>query len=309
MSTVDCSSQAANTGSLVGLRVGGLFGILAVSTIGVCLPLVANARRLEGLFFILRAAAAGVVLATGYVHVLGDAFPILTDPCLKLSTTYPWAMTFATFSTLLTFVLEFYLGRCLKNRSARLSTEAGRLSNDAAAAGMEQQDEKALAQEKARLMYTRASLTFECGIIFHSIFIGITLGITSDPDTARALAIALMFHQGCEGVALGATFVKAEYSTVNYIILGVIFVLVTPIGVAIGIGVGSSYQSESQLALGFEGAFDSLSAGILIYNAIADLILPTFSEDELPSNKWLHPVGILFMFLGAGVMSLIGKWA
>ena len=40
-----------------------------------------------------------------------------------------------------------------------------------------------------------ASITFEAGIIFHSIFIGITFGITSSADTARALAIALCFHQ------------------------------------------------------------------------------------------------------------------
>ena len=52
-----------------------------------------------------------------------------------------------------------------------------------------------------------------------------------------------MFHQGCEGVALGATFVNAGYSLVKYAILGIIFGLITPIGVAIGIGVGSAYQS------------------------------------------------------------------
>ena len=215
-------------------------------------------------------------------------------------------MTFATFSTLLTFVLEFCLSKYFRRRAARLAAQAGASTDTEGTAEL---DQKAAAKEKARLMYTAASLTFECGIIFHSIFIGITLGITSDPDTAKALAIALMFHQGCEGLALGSTFVKAEYSLLKYIILGVIFVLVTPIGVAIGIGVGGAYQSESQLALGFEGAFDSLSAGILIYNAIADLILPTFSEEEMPSSAWLQAAAISSMFVGAGVMSLIGKWA
>ncbi len=84
----DCSSQAADTGSLLGTRVGGLFGILAVSVIGVFIPLIAaQSQRVTGAFFVVRALAAGVVLATGFVHVLGDAFPILTDPCLHLSTT------------------------------------------------------------------------------------------------------------------------------------------------------------------------------------------------------------------------------
>jgi zinc transporter 1/2/3 len=306
---MDCTTEAAASGSLLGLRVGGLFGILAVSSVGVFLPLFAMTKRLNSLFFVLRAMAAGVVLSTGFVHVLGDAFPILSDPCLNLSTTYPWAMTFATFSTLFTFVLEFYLGKCFKKRAAQLTARANASAGEENPSSVEQGDEKAASRERARLMYTTASLTFECGIIFHSIFIGITLGITSDPDTAKALAIALMFHQFCEGLALGATFVKAEYSLLKYCILGFAFLIVTPIGVAIGIGVGGSYQSESPLALGFEGAFDSLAAGILIYNAIADLILPTFDEEEMPASPLLQALAIVFLFVGAGIMSLIAKWA
>ncbi len=40
--------------------------------------------------------------------------------------------------------------------------------------------------------------TLEAGIIFHSIFIGITLGSTSSASSARSLMIALMFHQANE---------------------------------------------------------------------------------------------------------------
>jgi len=43
--------------------------------------------------------------------VLGDASFILTDPCLGLSGTYPWAFTFATFALLFTFCLEYFLQR------------------------------------------------------------------------------------------------------------------------------------------------------------------------------------------------------
>ena len=40
--------------------------------------------------------------------------------------------------------------------------------------------------------------TLEAGIIFHSIFIGITLGSTSGASSVRSLMIALMFHQANE---------------------------------------------------------------------------------------------------------------
>ena len=121
--------------------------------------------------------------------------------------------------------------------------------------------------------------------------------------------IALMFHQMCEGLALGVTFVKAEYSVVRYTLFGLLFLLITPIGIAIGMGVGSSYAASSKIALGFEGGFDSLSAGILIYNGLVDLIVPTFSRDELPRQSWLQGVGFICMFAGGAVMALIAKWA
>lgn len=50
---------------LLGLRLGGLFGILAVSTIGVLIPFFTYKANLNSLFFLLRAFAAGVVLTTG----------------------------------------------------------------------------------------------------------------------------------------------------------------------------------------------------------------------------------------------------
>ncbi len=76
------------------------------------------------------------------------------------------------------------------------------------------------------------------------IFIGITLGISSNASTVRALMIALFFHQGNEGLALGVLFVKAGYSSVKYMLLAAAFIVVTPVGVAIGIGVSSNIAME-----------------------------------------------------------------
>ena len=69
----DCTTTAAATASLLSLRVGGAIGIFLVSSVGVMLPILANTAKLDSVFFILRAIGAGVVLATGFVHVLGGA--------------------------------------------------------------------------------------------------------------------------------------------------------------------------------------------------------------------------------------------
>ncbi|KAK9794638.1 hypothetical protein WJX73_005364 [Symbiochloris irregularis] len=237
---LDCYAPG-DTG-LLGLRLGGLFGILAASTIGVAIPYFAYSSKLHSTFFILRAFAAGVVLTTGYVHVLGDAYPVLTDPCLGLSSDYPWAMTLATAATLITFTLEWTLHKHFVKR----------LNNP-----------------------QRSASTLE----------------------------------GNEGLALGVLFVKAEYSRLKYIILAFWFVIITPLGVAIGIGVSSVYNGESKAALGTEGAFDSVSAGILIYNGLVDLILPTFDISELPKKWYLQVAGFGALYSGAAIMALIGKWA
>ena len=216
-------------------------------------------------------------------------------------------MTFATAASLFTFTLEW----CLHKEFHKRLNESAPNQKDVemSANGKEVDSEIERTQTMKRLKSLVHSYTFETGIIFHSIFIGITLGVSQDRDTVTALMIALFFHQGNEGLALGVLFVKAGYSRMRYLILGALFVIITPIGVSIGIGVSSSYNSKSKAALGTEGVFDSVSAGILIYNGLVDLILPTFEPSEMPKKWWLQVIGFGSLWSGAAIMALIGKWA
>lgn len=52
-------------------------------------------------------------------------------------------------------------------------------------------------KEHAQSQATIMSYTLEAGIIFHSIFIGIGYGASTDLDIIRPLTIALAFHQAC----------------------------------------------------------------------------------------------------------------
>ena len=105
------------------------------------------------------------------------------------------------------------------------------------------------------------------------------------------------------------TYCKAGFSNIKFLLFALAFVLVTPIGVAIGMGIGASYNRSSPVALGFEGGFDSLSAGILVYNGLVDLIIPTFTDGDMPKAAWQQALGFGCLFAGAGIMSLIAKWA
>lgn len=72
-------------------KLAAIGSVLCAGAIGVSLPILG--RRFEVLrpendmFFMIKAFAAGVILATGFVHILPDAFSTLTSPCLGEN---PW---------------------------------------------------------------------------------------------------------------------------------------------------------------------------------------------------------------------------
>lgn len=121
------------------------------------------------------AAAFDALYMRRYVHVLEDAFPILTDPCLGLSTTYPWAMTIATAASLFTFNLEWVLHKTFQQRLLRdTDTSAHDFKSpdpEAPSQASPTEDLTKAADRKIRLKALQnvvISYTFEAGIIFHS---------------------------------------------------------------------------------------------------------------------------------------------
>jgi zinc transporter 1/2/3 len=72
-------------------KIAALVSILVASAIGVSIPLLGKVIPAlspeKDIFFIIKAFAAGVILSTGFIHVLPDAFENLTSPCLN---EHPW---------------------------------------------------------------------------------------------------------------------------------------------------------------------------------------------------------------------------
>lgn len=63
---------------------------------------------------------------------------------------------------------------------------------------------------------------------------------------------------------------------------------VTPIGMAIGLGVRHSYQGNSVTALVTSGILDSISAGILLWTGLVELLAHEFlfSEEMREASNW-----------------------
>lgn len=87
------------------------------------------------------------------------------------------------------------------------------------------------------------------------------------------------------------------------------FAVTTPAGIGIGAAVASFYNPHSPGALVAEGILDSLSAGILVYMALVDLIAADFLSKRMICNFRLQVVSYFMLFLGAGLMSSLAIWA
>lgn len=148
----------------------------------------------------------------------------------------------------------------------------------------------------------------ELGIVSHSVIIGLSLGVSRSPCTIKPLMAALSFHQFFEGFALGGCISQAQLKKLSTIGMACFFAITTPLGIGIGTGISSLYNHNSPRALVIEGILDSISAGILVYMALVDLIAADFLSKRMSCNVRLQILSYLALFLGAGLMSTLAIW-
>ena len=152
----------------------------------------------------------------------------------------------------------------------------------------------------------------EFGVIFHSIFIGLTLAVAGDEFVV--LYIVLVFHQTFEGLGLGSRLGTMEWpKSKGWMpwVLGAAYGFTTPIAIAIGLGIRETFVPGSTTYLMVNGIFDSISAGILIYTGLVELMAHEFMFNAEMRKGSMTKVLSAFacMCLGAGLMALLGKWA
>ena len=171
----------------------------------------------------------------------------------------------------------------------------------------------------AGMKRTISAYMLEVGVTVHSVFIGLANGIDGDSQL-HVLLVALVFHQMFEGIALGSRIADANFpSHWHEAILTILFSLAAPLGIAIGIGVKTGLNPNGETFLMVQGTFDAICGGILIYIGLV-LLLKDFPDDMqrfcrnspkkywlMTGNNWMK-LGMFFgLYLGAGLMSFIGK--
>jgi zinc transporter 1/2/3 len=156
-----------------------------------------------------------------------------------------------------------------------------------------------------------AFLILEFGVIFHSVIIGLNLGTAGEEFST--LYVVLVFHQSFEGLGIGARLssipMPKRFSWLPWALCAA-YGLTTPVAIAVGLGLRTTYNSGSFTANVVSGALDAVSAGILMYTALVELLARDFLFNP---NRTKDDKRLAFMvgstILGAGIMALLGKWA
>lgn len=155
-------------------------------------------------------------------------------------------------------------------------------------------------------------MMLEVGILFHSIFIGMTLSVSTGSNFV-VLLIAIAFHQTFEGLALGSRIAAISWhkGALQPWLMALAYGCTTPLGQAIGIATHSLYDPDSEFGLILVGTMNAISSGLLVFASLVELLAEDFLSDEswriLRGKK--RVVACLLVFAGAFGMSVVGAWA
>mmetsp|Transcript_36255 Transcript_36255/g.58043 ORF Transcript_36255/g.58043 Transcript_36255/m.58043 type:complete len:306 (+) Transcript_36255:49-966(+) len=291
------------------LQVVGLFLIIAVSFLGMCVAF--GFRRLESKsgcrvasMVFLKGLGIGVIVCTACIHLINEAFEDFEDA--GWSEDYEsWPFVFALIGILLSAMFEFYSERAtLEDKGSVALTDLENLEK----AGHHDTDVTS-AHSSSRVTHKTAMIV-EAGILCHSILIGFDLGLNTRTEW-RTLVIAVCFHQFFEGLALAQVILEAELPTRKIVYMTLFYSFTTAIGVAIGIATHTAAGTEGTSLKLFIGILNSFCGGVILYIGMISLFVPWFLRNKQLqlASKRVSLLGFFGIALGFAAMAIIGIWA
>ncbi|KNZ74568.1 Zinc-regulated transporter 1 [Termitomyces sp. J132] len=327
--------------NLLGLRIASIFIILVGSSSGALFPVLARRTTWlhvpKALFDFAKYFGSGIIIATSFIHLLSPALDELGSPCLGEGwTVYPYALALCMLSIFGIFIIELVAFRWGTAKLKKLGIGYdphghdpgshaahgpeldGTSVQDKGKSDIESQDSKnrhhhhvtdTMSDNSVAQILGVAILEF--GVILHSVLIGLTLAVD---EQFKILFVVIVFHQTFEGLGIGSRLAQMHLPPkYNWAPLAgaVLYGITTPIGIAVGLGVRTTYNPNSTKALIVSGVLDALSSGILIYTGLVELLAHEFlfNKEMMHASNWKLVYAIGSMLAGWAIMALLGRWA
>lgn len=320
----------------LGARISSIFVILFVSSAFTVFPVLSKRmpswKIPQGVYLFARYFGTGVIITTAFIHLLDPAYKrIGPRTCVGESgywAEYSWCAAIVLVSVVVIFLVDlaaevyvehkYGVHRDEEATNVFISQEQQDVLSPKQATPTPKDEERtetwssqgSVTAERSFRQQIAAFLLLEFGIIFHSVIIGLNLGVTG--SEFATLYPVLVFHQSFEGLGIGARMSAIPFGKHTWLpwILCAAYGLTTPVSIAIGLGVHTTYTPGSKVSLIIQGVLNAVSAGVLIYTSLVELLARDFLFDPCRTKRRSK---LLFMvcctLLGAGIMALIGKWA
>ncbi|XP_043351702.1 methyltransferase-like protein 17, mitochondrial isoform X5 [Dermochelys coriacea] len=134
----------------------------------------------------------------------------------------------------------------------------------------------------------------------HSLFEGLAVGVQQGEAGALQLCLAVLVHKGVIAFSLGLQLVQSGTRPRCRLLYLGIFALMSPSGMAVGIGLSLSGGAAGGLAMAL---LEGVAAGTFLYITFLEILPHELSSREPPLAKFS------FIALGFTVMATIAIWA
>lgn len=298
------------------LRIAAVFIVLAAGLLGgmpaLFIPVMRQLRSTPAL--LLRALSAGIIVSLALVHIIPEAIASLD----QVEPDYPVGSCCVLAGVLVLLVLETASHTFFETHSSlgpSLHTQGHLTLEPPPTEGQHDTVKRPSMSDSTpksgRNVTPRLKViatVMELGCIFHSVLIGVTVGVTTEYKEVTSLLIALCFHQLLEGVALGSMVAAAGFHVWKGLLMVLGYALTAPMGIGIGIGVAHMYNEDDTATAAVQGVLNGVSGGMLLYISLVQIIANDFNSSHCSTSGYVKLAMIVLVGAGAAFMCVLALW-
>ena len=279
------TSESTGASKLLGFKSAMGGAILAEAFAGGMAPMfVAKmlTNTIDEVLGLMNAFSGGIFLSAGLTHILPHVIEAGASVTWSPKS-YPLPYALVCLGYMLIFFVErvfFHThGHTLEQHDHDEEHDAEEGGNANAAkhshshshAPVIAQNEKSAKPHRRRMTDAElAPYVLLMAVSLHAVLAGVSLGVQSTRTNITAVAIAIISHKAPAAFSIGFAFYKSGVTTYKHMCaIMFAFACVTPIGIAIGVGIGSSSPTASLV-------LEGLAAGSFIYVGTTEIATDEF---------------------------------